>query len=352
LAQIWHSWHRNEPEDAIMPRHAKGPRLYLDPRRNQYVIRDGVEFIRTGYAEDQRPEAEKALHKYLGQKHKPQRSPVPSITDVLLLYWDEHLSHGLSHRSNKSCIRNLSVWWDTKLVSDITQSNCRAYVAHKGDSTVAARKDLQALRAAVHYWHKSDHGPLERVPMITTPPAPAPRERWLTRQELARLLWAARRTPHLARFILLGYYTGSRSGPVRALQWDWIDFAANTMRRKGVGEAERATKRRPMVRLGKRILTHLRRWKRLDGPAGKYVVHWDGKPLKRELRHSWHRAVKLAGLDRSVTPHVLRHTRATHLMQKGADIWQVAGHLGMTVQILERTYGHHHPSYQQKVADL
>jgi integrase len=184
------------------------------------------------------------------------------------------------------------------------------------------------------------------------PPAPAPRERWLTRQELAQLLWAARRTPHLARFILVSYYTGSRSGAVRELQWTWVDFSACTMRRRAIGEAEHATKRRPIVRLGKRILSHLRRWKRLDGPLAKYVVHYDGAPIKRELRHSWRRAVEKAGLDSEVIPHALRHSRATHLMQRGADIWQVAGHLGMTATTLQRTYGHHHPDFQKSVADL
>jgi site-specific recombinase XerD len=53
--------------------------------------------------------------------------------------------------------------------------------------------------------------------------------------------------------------------------------------------------------------------------------------------------VKAAGLDEKVLPHTLRHTAATWLMQKGADIWQASGFLGMTTRTLERNYGHHHP---------
>ena len=34
-------------------------------------------------------------------------------------------------------------------------------------------------------------------------------------------------------------------------------------------------------------------------------------------------------------------------MQSGANLWDAAGFLGMTVQQLEAGYGHHHPDYQQ-----
>lgn len=49
-----------------------------------------------------------------------------------------------------------------------------------------------------------------------------------------------------------------------------------------------------------------------------------------------------------VTPHILRHTCATWLMQGGVNLWDAAGFLGMTVQQLEATYGHHHPDYQRE----
>jgi integrase len=66
---------------------------------------------------------------------------------------------------------------------------------------------------------------------------------------------------------------------------------------------------------------------------------------------SWRAARDAAGLDRSVTPHTLRHTRATVLMQKGIDVWQASGHLGMSVATLQSTYGHHHPDWQGDAAE-
>jgi hypothetical protein len=46
-----------------------------------------------------------------------------------------------------------------------------------------------------------------------------------------------------------------------------------------------------------------------------------------------------------VTPHILRHTAATWLMQQGVDPWVAAGYLGMTMQTLIDNYGHHHSEH-------
>lgn len=62
-------------------------------------------------------------------------------------------------------------------------------------------------------------------------------------------------------------------------------------------------------------------------------------------------ARKKAKLDDDVIPHVLRHTAATWLMQSGVEPWQAAGFLGMTVEMLEKTYGHHSPTFQRVAAD-
>ena len=177
------------------------------------------------------------------------------------------------------------------------------------------------------------------------------RSRWLTRSEAARLLWASRRTQHLCRFILIGIYTGSRTNNILGLRWSQIDLAGGIMRRRPYGQAEDARKRAPPVRLGRRILAHLRRWKRLDGARADVVCHYDGRQIAK-LRSSWDRAIRDAGLDGDVTPHVLRHTRATWGLKAGVPIWELAGHLGMTPATLTRTYGHHSADFQRNAADF
>ena len=65
-----------------------------------------------------------------------------------------------------------------------------------------------------------------------------------------------------------------------------------------------------------------------------------------------HQGARLAaGLSDDVVRHTLRHTAATWLMQNGVEIWQAAGFLGMSPQMVERVYGHHSPIYQKQAAD-
>lgn len=234
-------------------------------------------------------------------------------------------------------------WWSGKQLSDVTARNCRLYAAVR--PKVAARRDLETLRAAIAYWHR-EYGPLTSLPFVTLPDKPAPRERWLTRQEVARLLRAARGWPHLRRFILLGFYTGSRSGAILGATWDWVDLGTGIMRRRPHGISESTIKRTPPVRLKGSILAHMRRWARFDADPAAAIVNYEGHGIGH-LKRSWRRAVEIAGLPGKVTPHVLRHSRATHMMRDGARIWDAAQELGMSAITLERTYGHHSPGYQE-----
>jgi integrase len=329
-----------------MPRRRAAPRLYLDPRRKTWIIRDGALFIRTGCAENERERAEKRLVEYIGAKWEPERGPDPLVAAVLALYAKEHTRHTATARNSSYNLENLAKWWGDRRVSGVNGGSCRTY-AEAATSTSMARRDLELLRAAIRYYARSMGIALQAS--VVLPPKHEPRTRWLTRAEAARFLWAARRTPHLARFILLGLATGSRPKNLFALRWDQIDLDAGVMKRRGYGEREQARKRAPPVRLGRRILGHLRRWRKLD--RSEFVIHFDGKPIRR-FSSTWWPAVARAGLDKSVTPHVLRHSRATWLLQRGVDPWQAAGHLGMTVGTLTRTYGHHSPEWQRDAAEV
>ncbi|GLK69273.1 hypothetical protein [Hansschlegelia plantiphila] len=55
-------------------------------------------------------------------------------------------------------------------------------------------------------------------------------------------------------------------------------------------------------------------------------------------------------LGKDVSPHTMNHTAATWMMQAGVDPWLAAGVLGMTIEVLESTYGHHHPDFQMGIS--
>ena len=228
-----------------------------------------------------------------------------------------------------------------------------------------ARRDLETLRAAIRKYHAET--PLLAVPVVTLPGKSQARMRWLTRSETAELLWQAwrsKRRKHLARFILIGIYTGTRATAILNLHWHpspvggWFDLDAGVMHRRGTIEAE-TKKRRPPSRIPRRLLPHLRRWRAMDLRAiatdktkkhSNLVVHYYGRPLTRP-KTVWNADRIDAKLGPDVTPHVLRHTAVTWQMQRRVDLWEAAGFFGMSVEVLQDVYGHHHPDYQWDAAN-
>lgn len=70
------------------------------------------------------------------------------------------------------------------------------------------------------------------------------------------------------------------------------------MRRRAPRANERKNKRAPVVKLGRRILSHLRRSRRLDGPKAVYVCEHSGVPFDR-MWYAWSKVLKIAELDDS-----------------------------------------------------
>jgi integrase len=234
---------------------------------------------------------------------------------------------------------------------------CRAYVAQRS-TDAAARRELKDLRAAIN--HRRREGLCSQVVAIVLPEERPPRERWLTRREAAALLRAAwryrevqkgvkterRSRRHVAKFILVGLYTGTRAGAIcgAALQptvgRGWTDVDRGVFYRRPPRQRE-TNKRQLPVPLPPQLLAHLRRWKRC---GQRFVVEWNSKPVKA-IEKVFANAVADAGLGPDVTPHVLRHTAATWLMQGGTSPWEAAGFLGMSVEMLLERCGYHHPDH-------
>ncbi len=386
-----------------MPRQSKGARLYLKPaelakdgsvrKQSTWIIRDGSSVVGTSCAALDREGAERALADYIASKYSPDRekgriAAGVLVTEVLKLYQDEVVpSHARPQKTDERLLQ-LAEWWRDKTLAEVTGKTCRAYVAWRvgqpwksarPESTgnparlvtaAGARRELEDLRAAVNYHRKE--GYCREVVEVTLPDRSPPADRWLTRSEAARLIWACwrhreiqkgmptakRPLRHLARFILVGLYTGTRASAICSAALTVRDGAGHVDLDKGVlyrrrnGRAE-TNKRQPPARLPPRLLAHMRRWAQDRGDntiSRQFVIEYRGKQVV-EINKGFSAAVALAGLGPEVTPHVLRHTAATWLMQGGADLWDAAGFLGMSVAMLERVYGHHHPDHQSSAVE-
>jgi integrase len=79
-------------------------------------------------------------------------------------------------------------------------------------------------------------------------------------------------------------------------------------------------------------------------------VQWGDHPVIR-VDKTVRDIAREAGLGDDVTPHVLRHTAATWMMQAGVDMLEAGRYLGMTTRTLEGTYAHHRPEHLSGARD-
>jgi hypothetical protein len=264
-----------------MPADAKGPRLWFrKPRRNKagrtthrgvWLILDGQHQESTECGRDDRDSAERALEAYLNHKHtteaskKSIRDPahIP-VADTLALYGAQVAPGHARPKETAQRIERLLAFFGDKVLSAINGDLCREFVKARSTPT-AARDDLTVLRAAINY-HREE-GYCEKIVSVVLPEKPLGRERWCTRSEAAKLLWAAWRfremqkgTPtdrrtrrHVARFILVALYSGTRAGAICAAALEptegrgWIDLDKGIFYRRPAGARE-TKKRRPPVR--------------------------------------------------------------------------------------------------------
>lgn len=337
-----------------MPRRNSGARLrFLEKRGCFYIVwtEGGRSRERSTGTADRRL-AEAALADFLHLRTRDAGPRDPSeilVTDVLADYAEERGPDTASPWRIAAAVKAMVPYWQGKTVANVTRDSSRSYVTFRARSPGTARRELGVLRAAINHAHRS--GRLTRVVAVDLPDSPEARDRWLTRKEAAALLRSAIREPrvrlHLPLFILLGLYTGQRKEAILSLRWSQVDLDAGRIDFNSP-DARRSNKRRARQPIPRRLLAHLRR-ARLRGSDLGFVVHENGKRLG-DIKRGFASACTRAGLG-EVTPHVLRHTCATWLMQRGVPLWEAAGYLKMTQETLQRVYGHHHPDFLKGAAE-
>jgi integrase len=366
-----------------MPRAAKGPYLFLrrnwsDGRPPAWIIRDRIDGRRkdsgTGLGADaSQREKDEALAKYLASKHDPRpkggRDPNNAlIADCLSVYVEKKEKRftptdkrGVYRQTeDRTIARRLTEFFGLHTVGEVSGELQEGFAEQRGSQS-SARRELSFLAAAINSYNKKKGG-MNLVFSPVLPEAMPARERCLTRQEAARLLraaWRARQKnrggedgryvgKHIARFILVGLYTGTRAGAIcgaaltPAIGRGHVDLESGKFHRKALG-ARDTNKRQPTVDIPPRLLAHMRRWQRL-GISNHSVIEWCGKPVV-SVRRGFVAARDAAGLDDKVIPHTLRHTAVSWYLRAGIPTSVVADYVGMSEHILKKVYKHHMPGH-------
>ena len=221
-------------------------------------------------------------------------------------------------------------------------------------SSATAKRRLACLRTFFRWLKRRDvinRSPFDDLELSIGSPAQLPKV--LSRTELRRISAALRsrhaqgpsvRSPHTADAlptpdmcdgrqttylaIVLMTATGIRVGELVNLRSGDIDLAAGAIRVRGKGKRERTVyvANAALLRLLKRHVSGRQAIAPVNDPL---FVNMRGRPLTTQaLRQRLRKAAEAASITRRVTPHMLRHTAATLLIEEGVDIRFVQRLLG------------------------
>lgn len=207
--------------------------------------------------------------------------------------------------------------------------------AKKSKKTISRR--LSALKSFFNFLVRSSHMPVNPADTIPSPKLEKTIPRFLNIDDVFRLLdsiktdtWVDRR--NLAMFETF-YSTGMRISEIHGMDWQDVDFKGQMIRVLGKGSKER------VVPVGKRALNAIEQYRALlrEDPLPLFVNRAYSRLTPRSIGRILDKLVHECGLNVPVSPHTLRHSFATHMLDSGADlrgIQEILGHASLsTTQI-------------------
>ena len=309
------------------------------------VWREGGTTRRSSLGTADRALADRRYSEFLHRLRTPPKPQAVTIDAIIAAYRADRVGAGVPVARLDFAWKRLSPKFANCAPDHITKPLCRQYTAERRESGVSdgtIRRELGVLATALN-WAEGEkwfdvNGVPGRAPIVVRPAPPPPRERWLSHEE-GRQLVDASVAAHLRLFIILALYTAARTGAILELTWAqvnerFIDFKppGASVRRKG----------RAVVPMNPVLWAALEEARKAS--VSPYVVEFAGgrvKSIKTGFRATCIRA-GLAG----VSPHVLRHTAATWMAEKGVEIRKIALYLGHTdTETTERIYAKHSPGY-------
>ena len=273
-----------------MGRRNQGPKLrWLKKRRCYYIAwSEGGRSRERSTGTTDREKAEIYFAGWLADRQKRSGPRDPSevlVTDCLADYAESAVRR--AEAGKVMCpdriayaITPLAAFFEGRACDFVDEDICRDYGHWRQRAAGTIRRELGVLRAAIREAVRKNI--VTREIAVELPIAAAPKSRWLTREEGAALLRAARQSTkaarHLSTFILIGLYSGKRKEAILSLRWSQVDLRAGVIaweRQTG----PRTTKRRGRNPVNPKLLNHLRRIRRFGSDLGA-VVDYNRAPCE------------------------------------------------------------------------
>jgi integrase/recombinase XerC len=258
----------------------------------------------------------------------------------------------------------------TEMICSADADLIRGFLSHLADqqySPATMARKIATLRSFYKWAERHDLADRNPMTLIRTPRQSKRLPKAVTVEQIERLLASPDDTEPLGardRAMLETLYsTGIRVSELVDLNVDDFDEGGEALRVRGKGKKER------IVPLGAHAMAAIKHYIDTIGADKRYAQVWadedgdrvlfmnkhGGRISSRSVRRKLDKYLRQVGLDPSISPHTLRHSFATHLLENGADLRSVQELLGhqslsttqvythLTAQRLREAYDESHP---------
>lgn len=257
----------------------------------------------------------------------------PFLRDLLVQMEEEMVLRGFTRDTRRLYLAHIRRFYSGRKGADVEEEEIRRWLLHllrTGRSHSFANQALSALRFLHRYVLKAP-APVANIPRTKRRKA---LPKVLSEEEVKRFLASLCHPKHRAIAFVL-YSGGLRVSEAASLKVKDIDSGRGQIHiRQGKGRKDRYVMLSPVV------LGVLREYVRVEQPHD-----WLFPAAHRRDRHITPRAIQKqvkeaavrAGIKKRVTPHMLRHSFATHLLEAGTDlryIQELLGHTKISTTVL------------------
>ena len=283
---------------------------------------------------------------------------VEQFTNYLRVERDASL---LTIRNYTADLHAFHAWFEQKYKRScewpgLDQLQVRSYLVdlmERGYNRATIHLKMSALRSFFRWLVREERMKQNPVVGLTLPKKARRLPKFLTIQQIEALLNAPLKKPETElagwrdKAILETLYSGGlRIHELTGLNDDDLDLLGEVVRVRGKGKKERLTPLGgPAVETLQKYLVHRKRSAR--GPL--FVNRFGGRMTARSVQRMLKKYLIAANLDPSLTPHKLRHSFATHMLDAGADLRSVQELLGHANLSTTQIYTHITPERLKKV---
>ncbi len=243
----------------------------------------------------------------------------------------------------------------TTLICSATTDSVREFLNHLTDhrySPATMARKIATLRSFYKWAAKLNYADSNPMTLIRTPRQSKRLPKAISLEQIEQLLSAPDNTHTLgardrALFETL-FSTGIRVSELVDINVGDLDAQGEALLVRGKGKKER------LVPVGSHALTAIRHYQHIAGQDPRFSTLWsEGKPdtplfvnkhggriSSRSVRRKLDKYLRQVGLDPSISPHTLRHSFATHLLENGADLRSVQELLGHQSLSTTQIYTH------------